>query len=67
MTLAAAAHWIKHLQLTQHIEGGWSSEVYRSGLILQKEQFPASFNDKRNICRHIYFLMTEITSRFFIG
>lgn len=57
MTPPGAAYWIKHLQLTQHIEGGWYNEVYRSALAFQKEQLPASFNDKRNCCTHIYFLL----------
>jgi uncharacterized protein len=59
MAYHTADYWIKHLQLTQHIEGGWYSEVYRSDLILQKEQLPDSFNDKRNICTHIYFLLEK--------
>lgn len=59
MTLHNAGYWIKHLQLIQHIEGGWYSEVYRSDLILQKEQLPGSFSDKRNVCTHIYFLLEQ--------
>jgi len=59
MSVYNASHWINHLKLTQHIEGGWYNEVYRSELVLQKEQLPASFNDKRNICTHIYFLLEE--------
>jgi predicted cupin superfamily sugar epimerase len=26
MTLHTADHWIKHLQLKQHIEGGWYND-----------------------------------------
>ena len=59
MALNTADYWIKHLQLKQHIEGGWYNEVYRSDLILQKEQLPASFTDKRNTCTHIYFLLEK--------
>lgn len=59
MAVHTAAYWIGHLQLTRHIEGGWYREVYRSDVVLQKEQLPASFNDKRNICTHIYFLLEK--------
>lgn len=54
-----ADHWIKHLQLTKHIEGGWYNEVYRSSLVLNKQQLPASFSGERNICTHIYFLLQK--------
>ena len=59
MTPRTADYWIKHLQLKQHIEGGWYAEIYRSDLILQKEHLPGSFNHKRNICTHIYFLLEK--------
>jgi len=59
MTRHKAAYWIEHLQLKQHIEGGWYTEVYRSELVLQKEQLPVSFSDPRNICTHIYFLLEK--------
>ena len=55
MSLRNAAYWIARLQLTQHIEGGWYNEVYRSDVVL--EQLPSSFAGKRNICTHIYFLL----------
>lgn len=54
-----ADFWIKHLQLTPHIEGGWFSEVYRSALILNKEDLPPAFGNKRNACTHIYFLLEK--------
>src|SRR5262245_42391942 len=52
-------YWIKHLNLIQHIEGGWYSEVYRSALGFKKEDLPASFEGNRNACTHIYFLLTK--------
>jgi len=59
MTSHNAGYRIKHLQLIQHIEGGWYNEVYRSEFILQKDQLPGTFNDKRNVCTHIYFLLEK--------
>ena len=48
MALRNAAYWIARLQLTQHIEGGWYNEVYRSDLAL--EHLPSSFPGKRKPC-----------------
>jgi predicted cupin superfamily sugar epimerase len=55
----SAEYWIRHLQLSQHIEGGWYSEVYRSDLVLDKENLPAGFSGARNACTHIYFLLEK--------
>jgi len=55
----SADYWIKHLQLIQHVEGGWFSEVYRSSLLLSKEHLPISFAGQRNACTHIYFLLEK--------
>jgi len=57
--LTSASHWIKHLQLAQHVEGGWYSEVYRSALMIRKEQLPPVFSGARNACTHIYFLLEQ--------
>ncbi|HEY6503918.1 MAG TPA: cupin domain-containing protein [Chitinophagaceae bacterium] len=59
MSLHTADHWIKRLELTQHIEGGWYREIYRSDLIFTKEQLPATFSGPRNACTHIYFLLEK--------
>lgn len=59
MIKTSSKFWIDHLQLTQHIEGGWYSEVYRSLLSFNKEQLPAEFNGDRNSCTHIYFLLEK--------
>lgn len=54
-----ADFWIKQLQLTRHIEGGWYGEIYRSELSFTKEQLPVHFNGNRNACTHIYFLLQK--------
>lgn len=59
MSAFSAEHWIHSLQLTEHIEGGWYREVYRSDLLLQKDQLPSTFTASRNICTHIYFLLQK--------
>ena len=56
---SSPAHWIAQLQLTQHIEGGWYREVYRSDLSFKKDQLPSSFEGERNACTHIYFLLEK--------
>ncbi|MBC7849585.1 MAG: cupin domain-containing protein [Chitinophagaceae bacterium] len=50
-----AHYWIKHLDLTKHVEGGCFSEVYRSPL-MTNESFP-DFESPRNIATTIYFLL----------
>lgn len=60
MAQYTAAQWIQHLQMQQHIEGGWYSEVYRSALSFSQAQLPASFNGDRHACTHIYFLLEKI-------
>jgi predicted cupin superfamily sugar epimerase len=59
MAQHTADFWILHLQLNQHIEGGWYSEVYRSALTLTKDQLPGIFGGTRNACTHIYFLLEK--------
>lgn len=54
-----AGFWIDHLQLQQHIEGGYYSEVYRSGLTLSGQSLPSAFQGDRNSCTHIYFLLQK--------
>lgn len=59
MTSYSADSWIKYLQLSQHVEGGWYNEVYRSALSFRKDQLPAAFDSNRNACTHIYFLLEK--------
>lgn len=55
----SAQTWIKHLNMQQHVEGGWYAEVYRSSLLLNKDHLPSSFNGSRPACTHIYFLLEK--------
>ena len=52
-----AGFWIKHLELTTHIEGGWYREVYRSPILLPHQQLQPSFPGDRNLSTHIFFLL----------
>ncbi|MBS1915526.1 MAG: cupin domain-containing protein [Bacteroidetes bacterium] len=52
-----ASYWIEKLQLQKHIEGGSFREVYRSSLILEKNNLPDTFNGSRNSSTSIYFLL----------
>ncbi len=56
-----ASFWIRHLKLSQHIEGGYFSEVYKSQDILQSSQLPEKFTiaSTRHCCTHIYFLLEK--------
>lgn len=54
-----AAHWINHLQLTPHVEGGAFRETYRSVLSIGKDCLPAGFQGDRNASTAIYFLLEQ--------
>ncbi|MBS1608161.1 MAG: cupin domain-containing protein, partial [Bacteroidetes bacterium] len=41
-----ASFWIQQLKLSEHIEGGWFSEVYKSELEIPGSQLPAHFRNK---------------------
>jgi predicted cupin superfamily sugar epimerase len=55
----SAQTWIKHLQLHQHVEGGWYSEVYRSALTIPREALQPDFEGDRSASTHIYFLLEQ--------
>jgi predicted cupin superfamily sugar epimerase len=59
MAALPADFWIKHLQLTRHIEGGWYAEVYRSELSFTQKQLPDYFTGPRSSCTHINFLLEK--------
>ena len=52
-----AAYWIQHLQLSKHVEGGYYRELYKSDLIIPKNNLPPSYKGNRHICTSIYFLL----------
>lgn len=54
-----AAYWIKHLNLSVHVEGGAFREIYRSPLVVNKESLPTTFNSPKNSSTSIYFLLKE--------
>lgn len=52
-----ADYWVRHLGLTEHVEGGAFAEIYRSPLILPVNALPPAFTGKRNCSTSIYFLL----------
>lgn len=48
-----ASHWIKHLNLQPHPEGGWYREVFRSDKQVSRLNETAS----KNACTSIYYLL----------
>lgn len=50
---------IKELKLEKHPEGGYFSEIYRSGEIMKKNHLPERFTDDRHFSTSIYFLLTK--------
>jgi predicted cupin superfamily sugar epimerase len=55
----SAQTWIKHLQLNQHVEGGWYSEVYRAALTIPHQALQPAFAGDRPAATHIYFLLEK--------
>ncbi len=52
-------HYIKNLDLKEHPEGGWYSEVYRSEMILKPEGIPVEFSGERNALTSIFYLLSN--------
>ncbi len=50
-----AAYWIEHLQLQQHVEGGWYCEVYKAA---QTINLTGNLQEK-SAATHIYFLLQQ--------
>lgn len=59
MSRPSAAFWKKHLDLIEHVEGGAYSEVYRSPLLISKNELSPLFDGDRPISTHIYFLLEQ--------
>jgi len=56
--MSKAAHWIEHLDLVKHPEGGWYKEVYRSAESVDAVGLPGRFDGKRCFSTSIYFLLS---------
>jgi hypothetical protein len=54
--MEAAQHWIEHLQLEPHPEGGWYRQTYRAPLLLPHAALPGHCGD-RAASTAIYFLL----------
>ena len=52
-----ADYWIEKLSLTEHIEGGFFKEIYRSDEIIAKNHLPGRFNGNRSFSTSIYYLL----------
>lgn len=53
----SADYWIDLLQLTQHPEGGYYCEIYRSDESLDAGALPSRYGSPRTISTAIYFLL----------
>jgi predicted cupin superfamily sugar epimerase len=52
-----AAYWIKKLQLSEHPEGGYYKETYRSPELIEGDCLPKRFGGPRCFSTAIYFLL----------
>jgi predicted cupin superfamily sugar epimerase len=54
-----AAYWVEKLRLLKHVEGGYYREIYRSPVVVNKDNLPKGFRGNRNVCTAIYFLLEK--------
>jgi hypothetical protein len=54
-----AQHYIDHLKLLPHPEGGYYKETYRAEEIIGGQCLPVAFGGSRNISTAIYYLLEE--------
>ena len=54
-----AVYWIEELGMTEHPEGGYFKETYRSSESLQTAQLPDRYETPRQLGTSIYFLLTQ--------
>jgi predicted cupin superfamily sugar epimerase len=57
--MKSASYWINKLNLAQHPEGGYFSEVYRSNESIKKSALPNRYHGDRSMATSIYFLLKE--------
>jgi predicted cupin superfamily sugar epimerase len=55
----SAGYWIKKLQLTGHIEGGYYFRTYCAAVTLAQHQLPKGFKGPRPAATAIYFLLEK--------
>ena len=55
--MKTAEYWIKNLNLTEHPEGGFYRETYRSAEHASNSSLPDRFRGDRNFSTSIYFLL----------
>jgi len=54
---ATAEDWVRVLGLSEHPEGGYYREVYRSADVLSAEQLPQRYGAPRSLETSIYYLL----------
>ena len=52
-----AQHWINHLGLSPHPEGGYYRATYKSDLTIARSALPSSYQGDRSASTAIYFLL----------
>lgn len=65
LNMSTADYWIDRLKLQSHPEGGYYKETYRSVEKIPSTGLPSRFNDARNFCTSIYFLLQSKDRSFF--
>lgn len=55
----SAHYWIKKLNLAEHPEGGWFSQVFRSSEQIGRAGLPDRFTGNRPVLSSIYYLLQK--------
>ena len=63
--MKSADYWINHLSLSQHPEGGYYRETYRSTEVITTSALPTGFGGDRNHSTTIYFLLPSNSRSLF--
>jgi predicted cupin superfamily sugar epimerase len=63
--MKSADYWINHLSLSQHPEGGYYRETYRSTEVISDSVVPSRFGGDRNHSTTIYFLLPSDSRSLF--
>lgn len=64
MIMHTAEYWIQNLDLKPHPEGGFYKEMFRSNIVISKDELPVGYKSSRRLTTSIFYLLrTEDYSR----
>ncbi len=52
-----AEYWIQNLDLKPHPEGGFYKEMFRSNILINKDELPVGYKSSRRLATSIFYLL----------